>query len=211
MAPTRWLIDASRMRIPVPFRSRPRWSRRFPTGIAPGIGHGHAWVFMKSHWQQGGYPKLAASAPDATVAGRHTEFPPDSEARVQEDAAPADSRTLPTPTSAARARSCWRGVSTGHSVRRGDLSTATCTGWQSSSPPTLCCSSRTRSSAAFPRASSRPAAACPDRPCGYAHWSTRSSGRSTPRSGCRPRAHAPPDSARSASGGSQRSPPGCCN
>ena len=38
-------------------------------------------------------------------------------------------------------------------------------------------------------------------------WSTRSSGRSTPRSGCRRRAHAPPDSARSASGGSQRSPP----
>ena len=61
-------------------------------------------------------------APNATVAGRHTEFPPDSEARVQDDAAPADSRTLPTPTSAARARSCWRGVSTGYPVRRGDLS-----------------------------------------------------------------------------------------
>ena len=60
----RRLVDASRMRIPVPFRSRPRWSRRIPTGIAPGIGHGHAWVFMKSHWQQGGYPKLAASAPN---------------------------------------------------------------------------------------------------------------------------------------------------
>ena len=62
----RRLVDASRMRIPVPFRSRPRWSRRIPTGIAPGIGHGHAWVFMESHWQQGGYPKLAASAPNVT-------------------------------------------------------------------------------------------------------------------------------------------------
>ena len=77
--------------------------------------------------------------------------------------------------------------------------------------PTSCCSSRTRSSAAFPRPSSRPAAACPDRPCGYAHWSTRSSGRSTPRSGCRRRAHAPPDSARSASGGSTKVTPRCCN
>ena len=77
----RRLVDASRMRIPVPFRSRPRWSRRIPTGIAPGIGHGHAWVFMKSHWQQGGYPKLAASAPKSTYSrGTPTEsgvdFPP---------------------------------------------------------------------------------------------------------------------------------------
>ena len=95
----RRLVDASRMRIPVPFRSRPRWSRRIPTGIAPGIGHGHAWVFMKSHWQQGGYPKLAASAPNPTVAARQTWFPPDSEAGVQDDAdaALADSRTFPTP------------------------------------------------------------------------------------------------------------------
>ena len=50
----RRLVDASCMRIPVPFRSRPKWSRRIPTGIARGIGHGHASVFMKSHWQQGG-------------------------------------------------------------------------------------------------------------------------------------------------------------
>ena len=68
----RRLVDASRMRIPVPFRSRPRWSRRIPTGIAPGIGHGHAWVFMKSHWQQrrlsevGGFrTELRASASPA--------------------------------------------------------------------------------------------------------------------------------------------------
>ena len=32
--------------IPVPVRSWPRWSRRIPTRIAHGIGHGHARVFM---------------------------------------------------------------------------------------------------------------------------------------------------------------------
>ena len=53
----RRLVDGSRMRIPVPVRSWPRWSRRIPTGIAHGIGHDHARVFMKSLWRQGGYPK----------------------------------------------------------------------------------------------------------------------------------------------------------
>ena len=59
-------VDASRVRNPVPVRSWPRWSRRIPTGIAHGIGHGHARVFMESLWQQGGYPELADSAPNAT-------------------------------------------------------------------------------------------------------------------------------------------------
>ena len=67
-------VDASRVRIPVPVRSWPRWSRRIPTGIAHGIGHGHARVFMESLWQQGGYPELAESAPNATSrCGRRTE------------------------------------------------------------------------------------------------------------------------------------------
>ena len=48
-------VDASRVRNPVPVSSWPRWSRRIPTGIAHGIGHGHARVFMEFHWQQGGY------------------------------------------------------------------------------------------------------------------------------------------------------------
>ena len=38
----RRLVDASRVRIPVPVRSWPRWSRRIPAGIAHGIGHGYA-------------------------------------------------------------------------------------------------------------------------------------------------------------------------
>ena len=38
----------------VPVRSWPRWSRGIPTEITRGIGHGHARVFMESHWQQGG-------------------------------------------------------------------------------------------------------------------------------------------------------------
>ena len=50
----------------MPVRSWPRWSRRIPTRIAHGIGHGRARVFMESLWQQGGYPKLADSAPNAT-------------------------------------------------------------------------------------------------------------------------------------------------
>ena len=44
----RRLVDASRVRVPVPVRSQPRWSRRIPTRIAHGIGHGHARVFMDS-------------------------------------------------------------------------------------------------------------------------------------------------------------------
>ena len=58
---TRRRADASRVRIPVPVvpvRSWPKWSRRIPTRIAHGIGHGHARVFMESLWQQGGYPKF---------------------------------------------------------------------------------------------------------------------------------------------------------
>ena len=65
----RRLVDALHVRIPVPVvpvRSWPKWSRRIPTRIAHGIGHGHARVFMESLWQQGGYPKLAASAPNST-------------------------------------------------------------------------------------------------------------------------------------------------
>ena len=53
---TRRRADASRVRIPVPVvpvRSWPKWSRRIPTRIAHGIGHGHARVFMESLWQQG--------------------------------------------------------------------------------------------------------------------------------------------------------------
>ena len=46
----RRLVDASGVRIPVPVRSWPRWSRRIPTRIAHGIGHGHARVFVESHW-----------------------------------------------------------------------------------------------------------------------------------------------------------------
>ena len=96
----RRLVDASRMRIPVPFRSRPRWSRRIPTGIAPGIGHGHAWVLMKSHWQQGGYPKLAASAPNAT---NHSTDSPGTRPDV-----PSTSR-LPCRRTGRRARSASQG------------------------------------------------------------------------------------------------------
>ena len=63
---TRRLVDASRVRIPAPVRSRPRWSRRIPTRIAHGIGHDHAWVFMDSIGNKAVNPKLAASAPNAT-------------------------------------------------------------------------------------------------------------------------------------------------
>ena len=62
----RGLVDASRVRTPVLVRTWPRWSRRIPTRIAHGIGHGHARVFMEFHWQQGDYPNLADSAPNAT-------------------------------------------------------------------------------------------------------------------------------------------------
>ena len=59
----RRLVDASRVRIPVPVRSRPRWSRRIPTRIAHGIGHDYAWVFMDSIGNKAVNPKLAESAP----------------------------------------------------------------------------------------------------------------------------------------------------
>ena len=62
----RRLVDASRVRIPVPVRSRPRWSRRIPTRIAHGIGHDYAWVFMDSIGNKAVNPKLAESAPNAT-------------------------------------------------------------------------------------------------------------------------------------------------
>ena len=61
----RRLVDASRVRIPVPVRSRPRWSRRIPTRIAHGIGHDYAWVFMDSIGNKAVNPKLAESAPNA--------------------------------------------------------------------------------------------------------------------------------------------------
>ena len=95
----RRLVDASRVRVPVPVRSQPRWSRRIPTRIAHGIGHDHAWVFMDSIGNKAVNPKLAESAPNSTFAGRQTEFAPDSEASVQNDAAPPDSRTFATRTS----------------------------------------------------------------------------------------------------------------
>ena len=63
----RRLVDASRVRIPVPVRSRPRWSRRIPTRIAHGIGHDYAWVFMDSIGNKAVNPKLAESAPNATL------------------------------------------------------------------------------------------------------------------------------------------------
>ena len=44
----RRLVDAPRVRITVPVRSGPRWSRRIPTRIAHGIGHGDARVFMEA-------------------------------------------------------------------------------------------------------------------------------------------------------------------
>ena len=66
-------VDASRVRIPVPVRSRPRWSRRIPTRIAHGIGHGQTPVFMESLWQQGCYPKVAESAPNSTDRPSATE------------------------------------------------------------------------------------------------------------------------------------------
>ena len=62
----RRLVDASRVRIPVPVRSRPRWSRRIPTRIAHGIGHDHAWVFTDSIGNKAVSLKLAESAPNAT-------------------------------------------------------------------------------------------------------------------------------------------------
>ena len=47
-ARVRCIVDASPVRIPVPVRSWPRWSRRIPTRIAHGIGHGDARVFMET-------------------------------------------------------------------------------------------------------------------------------------------------------------------
>ena len=63
----RRLVDASRVRIPVPVRSRPRWSRRIPTRIAHRIGHDHAWVFMDSIGNKAVNFKLAESASNVTA------------------------------------------------------------------------------------------------------------------------------------------------
>ena len=68
----RRLVDASRVRIPVPVRSRPRWSRRIPTRIAHGIGHDYAWVFMDSIGNKAVNPKLAESAPNSKSCGTGT-------------------------------------------------------------------------------------------------------------------------------------------
>ena len=71
----RRLVDASRVRIPVPVRSRPRWSRRIPTRIAHGIGHDYAWVFMDSIGNKAVNPKLAESAPNLTLLGVARQSP----------------------------------------------------------------------------------------------------------------------------------------
>ena len=70
----RRLVDASRVRVPVPVRSQPRWSRRIPTRIAHGIGHDHAWVFMDSIGNKAVNPKLAESAPNATPVASRSEI-----------------------------------------------------------------------------------------------------------------------------------------
>ena len=54
----RRLVDVSRVKIPVPVRSWPRWSRRIPTRIRNGIGHGHALVFMKTIGDKAVIPKV---------------------------------------------------------------------------------------------------------------------------------------------------------
>ena len=71
----RRLVDASRVRVPVPVRSQPRWSRRIPTRIAHGIGHDHAWVFMDSIGNKAVNPKLAESAPNLTLLGVAQQSP----------------------------------------------------------------------------------------------------------------------------------------
>ena len=54
----RRLVDVSRMKIPVPVRSWPRWSRRIRTRITNGIGHGHTRVFMKTIGDKAAIPKV---------------------------------------------------------------------------------------------------------------------------------------------------------
>ena len=56
------------LRIPVPFRSWPRWSRRIPIGIAHGIGHVHAQV--NRPWAR----SPIASSPRFRRAGRACHF-----------------------------------------------------------------------------------------------------------------------------------------
>ena len=72
----RRLVDASRVRFPVPVRSQPRWSRRIPTRITHGIGHDHAWVFMDSIGNKAVNPKLAESAPNSCISP-HTRGTPE--------------------------------------------------------------------------------------------------------------------------------------
>ena len=96
----RRLVDASRVRIPVPVRSRPRWSRRIPTRIAHGIGHDYAWVFMDSIGNKAANPKLAESAPNAT---NHSTDSPGTRPDV-----PSTSR-LPCRRTGRRARSASQG------------------------------------------------------------------------------------------------------
>ena len=88
----RRLVDASRVRIPVPVRSRPRWSRRIPTRIAHGIGHDYAWVFMDSIGNKAVNPKLAESAPNSMLRRRRQTLWGSSASVSQEPSSVAPSR-----------------------------------------------------------------------------------------------------------------------
>ena len=129
----RRLVEASRVRIPAPVRSRPRWSRRIPTRIAHGIGHDHAWVFMDSIGNKAVNPKLAESAPDAMnlyypVAPpseiRHLPKHPRAEAEpgLQDEAGPRQSPRQMTEGSVAG--NCFRRM-VGSSVNRASLKSST--------------------------------------------------------------------------------------
>ena len=54
----RRLVDVSRVKIPVPVRSWPKWSRRIPTRITNGIGHGHPRACMKTIVDKAAIPKV---------------------------------------------------------------------------------------------------------------------------------------------------------
>ena len=92
---------------PAPVRVRPRWSYRIPTRIAHGIGHDHARVFMEAFGEQGGYPKLAESAPNATH--QYTD------SRGTRPDVPSTSG-LPADATGRRARSASRGDRGGEST-----------------------------------------------------------------------------------------------
>ena len=54
----RRLVEVSRVKVPEPVRSWPRWSRRIPTRITNGIGHGHRRAFMKTTGDKAAIPKV---------------------------------------------------------------------------------------------------------------------------------------------------------